>query len=68
MAASTREARITLSPRPPRLGKHYSRLVVDQKVKEAGISMVTSAIRGILVRSHATRTEVLNLIYGSAEL
>ena len=30
-----------------------------------GSSMVTSAIRGIFVRNQATRSEVLNLIYGS---
>ena len=30
--------------------------------------LVTSAIRGTFVRNHATRNEVLNLIYGSAGL
>lgn len=37
-------------------------------VRKPGSSMVTSAIRGIFVRNQATRTEVLNLIYGSAKL
>ena len=37
-------------------------------VHKPGTSMVTSAIRGIFVRNQATRTEVLNLIYGSAAL
>lgn len=37
-------------------------------VHKPGTSMVTSAIRGIFVRNRATRTEVLNLIYGSADL
>ncbi len=35
-------------------------------VRKPGSSMVTSAIRGTFVRNQATRTEVLNLIYGSA--
>lgn len=37
-------------------------------IHKPGTSMVTSAIRGVFVRNHATRTEVLNLIYGSAGL
>ncbi len=35
-------------------------------VRKPGSSMVTSAIRGIFVRNQATRSEVLNLIYGTA--
>jgi len=35
-------------------------------IRKPGSSMVTSAIRGTFVRNQATRTEVLNLIYGSA--
>lgn len=35
-------------------------------IHKPGSSMVTSAIRGTFVRNQATRTEVLNLIYGSA--
>lgn len=37
-------------------------------IRKPGSSMVTSAIRGSFVRNHSTRTEVLNLIYGSARL
>lgn len=37
-------------------------------VRKPGSSMVTSAIRGMFVRNQSTRTEVLNLIYGSAKL
>ncbi|HEV7135426.1 MAG TPA: GTP cyclohydrolase I FolE [Steroidobacteraceae bacterium] len=37
-------------------------------IRKPGSSMVTSAIRGTFVRNHSTRTEVLNLIYGSARL
>ncbi|MGH8290444.1 MAG: GTP cyclohydrolase I FolE [Steroidobacteraceae bacterium] len=37
-------------------------------IRKPGSSMVTSAIRGTFVRNQATRTEVLNLIYGSARL
>jgi GTP cyclohydrolase I len=37
-------------------------------VRKPGSAMVTSAIRGIFVRNHATRDEVFNLIYGSANL
>jgi GTP cyclohydrolase I len=37
-------------------------------VKKPGSTMVTSAIRGTFVKNHATRNEVLNLIYGSAGL
>jgi len=37
-------------------------------VQKPGTSMVTSAIRGTFVHNHATRTEVLNLIYGSSGL
>jgi GTP cyclohydrolase I len=37
-------------------------------IRKPGSSMVTSAIRGTFVRNHSTRTEVLNLIYGSAKL
>lgn len=37
-------------------------------VQKHGASMVTSAIRGIFIRSQATRTEALNLIYGSTGL
>lgn len=37
-------------------------------IRKPGSSMVTSSIRGTFVRNHATRTEVLNLIYGSARL
>ncbi len=37
-------------------------------IRKPGSSVVTSAIRGTFVRNHATRTEVLNLIYGSARL
>ncbi|HWG77742.1 MAG TPA: GTP cyclohydrolase I FolE [Steroidobacteraceae bacterium] len=37
-------------------------------IQKPGASMVTSAIRGVFVRNQATRTEVLNLIYGSVGL
>ncbi|MGH8227387.1 MAG: GTP cyclohydrolase I FolE [Steroidobacteraceae bacterium] len=37
-------------------------------VQKPGSAMVTSSIRGSFVRNQATRTEVLNLIYGSARL
>lgn len=37
-------------------------------IRKPGSSMVTSAIRGTFVRNHSTRSEVLNLIYGSAKL
>lgn len=37
-------------------------------VRKPGSAMVTSSIRGTFVRNQATRTEVLNLIYGSARL
>ena len=37
-------------------------------IKKPGSAMVTSAIRGTFVRNQATRTEVLNLIYGSGGL
>ncbi|MGH8297237.1 MAG: GTP cyclohydrolase I FolE [Steroidobacteraceae bacterium] len=37
-------------------------------VRKPGSSMVTSAIRGTFVRNQSTRTEVLNLIYGSSRL
>ena len=37
-------------------------------IKKPGSAMVTSAIRGTFVKNHATRNELLNLIYGSAGL
>ena len=37
-------------------------------IKKPGSAMVTSAIRGTFVKNHATRNEVLNLIYGSVSL
>lgn len=37
-------------------------------VQKHGASMVTSAIRGVFLRNQATRTEALNLIYGSTGL
>lgn len=37
-------------------------------VQKHGASMVTSAIRGVFLRNQATRTEALNLIYGSTAL
>jgi len=37
-------------------------------IKKPGSAMVTSAIRGTFVKNQATRTELLNLIYGSAGL
>jgi GTP cyclohydrolase I len=37
-------------------------------IKKPGSTMVTSAIRGTFVKNHATRNELLNLIYGSAGL
>ncbi len=37
-------------------------------IKKFGSTMITSAIRGTFVRNHATRNEVMNLIYGSAHL
>ena len=37
-------------------------------IKKPGSAMVTSAIRGTFLKNHATRNEVLNLIYGAASL
>jgi len=37
-------------------------------IHKPGSSMVTSAIRGTFIRNQASRTEVLNLIYGAARL
>jgi GTP cyclohydrolase I len=37
-------------------------------IKKPGSVMVTSAIRGTFVKNHATRNELLNLIYGSSGL
>ena len=37
-------------------------------IKKPGSTLVTSAIRGTFVKNQATRSEVLNLIYGSARL
>lgn len=37
-------------------------------IQKPGSAMVTSSIRGTFLRNQATRTEVLNLIYGSAAL